>query len=287
MRIDEDFLALILKTADHDDRIRCVLMGGSRVGPQEHVDRFSDFDIIYFVRDIRSFTHDRGWVERKFGNLLIMQTPEDWYSHPYDYESTDPFIYLSQFSDGQRLDLTLVDVTNIPDAYTSKNLDPSVILLQKDDLFIKFENTRMEKFFIKPPIEKEFSDTTNEFYWLAPYVAKAVYREQTLYAKEIMEHEQMKELLKLLNWSVGADHNFRISTGAFSKYLPRFLCPSDRESLLGCFAGIDLVDIFEKEQNMLALFHKHAIKMSTLLHFSYDNSLYHSVLHFIRRIETY
>ncbi len=164
MRTDEDFLSLILKTAENDDRIRCVLMGGSRVGPQVHIDRLSDFDVIYFVRDIRSFTREKDWVERIFGRVLIMQTPEDWYSHPYDYDSSDPFVYLTQFSDGQRLDLTLVDVTNIPDDYNSKNLDPSVILLQKDDLFTLAEFTRMEKFFIKPPIEKEFSDTNNEFY---------------------------------------------------------------------------------------------------------------------------
>ncbi len=95
----------------------------------------------------------------------------------------------------------------------------------------------------------------------------------------------MKELLKLLSCSLGADHNFRISIGAYSKYLPQFLSAHDRELLLGCFAGIDVNDIFDKEQNMLALFNTHAIKMATLLHFSYDKSLYRAVLRFIRDIK--
>ena len=36
---------------------------------------------------------DREWIHR-LGDILIVQCPTDWYSHPYDYSSRDPFAFL-------------------------------------------------------------------------------------------------------------------------------------------------------------------------------------------------
>jgi aminoglycoside 6-adenylyltransferase len=42
-----------------------------------------------------------------------MQTPDDWYSRPYDFNGNEPFAYLMQFLDGVRIDLTIVDEKNM------------------------------------------------------------------------------------------------------------------------------------------------------------------------------
>ena len=48
-------LALILGFAQADDRIRVVVMNGSRVNPNVEKDIFQDYDIRYFVTEVEPF----------------------------------------------------------------------------------------------------------------------------------------------------------------------------------------------------------------------------------------
>ncbi len=61
--------------AEQDERIRAVLLSGSRTNPNVKKDRFQDFDIVYLVEDIDSFTSDHSWVNI-FGERIMMQMPE-------------------------------------------------------------------------------------------------------------------------------------------------------------------------------------------------------------------
>src|SRR4051794_32053981 len=98
---------LILSTALEDERIRAVIMNGSRVNPNVEKDCFQDFDIVFVVREIQSFTLNHQWVNR-FGEMMIMQMPEEMSLIPPEKDGC--FAYLMQFMDGNRIDLTLVPV---------------------------------------------------------------------------------------------------------------------------------------------------------------------------------
>lgn len=130
MRTEKEMLDMILETADADARIRAVTMEGSRANPNAVHDEYSDFDITFFVTDVREFTRDKEWIHR-LGDILIVQCPTDWYSHPYDYSSRDPFAFLIQFADGNRIDLTLRDVGLI--SGEAENKEPRIVLLNKDN----------------------------------------------------------------------------------------------------------------------------------------------------------
>ena len=51
MRTEQQMLDLILETARCDERIRAVIMNGSRTNPNAPRDPFQDFDIVYIVTD--------------------------------------------------------------------------------------------------------------------------------------------------------------------------------------------------------------------------------------------
>lgn len=59
MRSAEEMLKLIMDKAENDERIRAVTMEGSRSNENATHDKYSDFDICYFVNDIREFTKDK------------------------------------------------------------------------------------------------------------------------------------------------------------------------------------------------------------------------------------
>ena len=57
-------LDLIINTAKEDERIRAVIMNGSRVNPHVKRDCFQDYDIMYVVKDIQSFTSNHnGFID--------------------------------------------------------------------------------------------------------------------------------------------------------------------------------------------------------------------------------
>src|SRR5687768_13179235 len=110
MRGEQEMLELIVSTAKNDDRIRAVMLNGSRVNPNAPRDIFQDFDVTYFVTDLDSFTKDHTWIER-FGEIMILQMPEAMEDPPPMNDGH--FAYLTQFTDGNRIDLTLFPLAKL------------------------------------------------------------------------------------------------------------------------------------------------------------------------------
>ena len=127
---------------------------------------------------------DNKWIE-VFGEILIVQYPDDWYSHPYDYAGHDNFAYLIQFKDGNRIDLTLIDIKNIKKEQSF--YEPRVVLLNKDDLKELKQISDESVFNIQKPTEMEYNNTCNEFRWLSIYISKGLCREELYYAKNFSE----------------------------------------------------------------------------------------------------
>lgn len=85
MRSEQEMLALIVKTAESDERIRAVIMNGSRLNPNAPRDFFQDFDIVYFVTELAPFL-ERDSLSRLFldknGIIIVWNRFYDYDSHP-------------------------------------------------------------------------------------------------------------------------------------------------------------------------------------------------------------
>ncbi len=269
---------LIMQKAIDDERIRAVTMNGSRADKNATHDKYSDFDIVYYVKDIREFTQNRSWIE-DFGEILIMQCPMDWYMEPYDYESRDNFNYLIQFKDGNRIDLSLVDISNIEQE--KENDEPRIVLLNKDN-YDSLVNCDTDKaFWVDKPSEKEFQDTINEFRWVSIYVSKGLCRKQLYYAKHMYDVNVMEMFMKMLNWKIGVDNNFQVSTGAHSKYLYRYLNENEMKRVHSIFPGGEYEDIWMKLFLMYDYFEENTAYVAKHLGFHYDKNEGEAVRDFI------
>lgn len=243
MRTETEMMELILQTAMNDDRIRAVAMDGSRANADSQQDNLSDFDIVYFVTDIRTFTQDLQWID-VFGDRLITQFPDDWYSHPYQCEGREPFAILMQFADGNRIDLTLVDLSN-PGNHFQTN-EPRVVLLKKDELPELVAVSDSKVFYITQPTAFEFMNITNEFRWLILYVSKGLCRNEFPYARHLYEGYVMDMFVKMLSWKIGIEHHFRISVGLYGKYLKRYMTQDEMNRYLEVLPNGTLADMWDK-----------------------------------------
>ena len=230
MRSEQEMLDLILDTARGDERIRVVIMNGSRINPNARRDPFQDFDVIYLVNDVNQFKHNPDWIQR-FGELMILQMPEDMQDPPPNQDGS--FSYLMQFSDGNRIDLGIAPLEKLDELITDSLTE---ILLDKDERIGSMPPANDRNYLPLPPTPKAFADCCNEFWWVCPYVAKGLWREEILYAKYCLDHYVRDQLMKMITWYAGIRTQFSQTPGKNGKYLQQQLEPELWEKLLSTYS---------------------------------------------------
>lgn len=149
MRTEQEVMDLILDVAKADERIRAVLLVGSRANPAVPKDIYQDYDITYFVENITPFYNNPDWVEEHFGKPLVMQMPEAM----RDPVGDGNFNYMMIYPDGVRIDLSLVFKKYIDDG------EPAVVLLDKDNGrgFLPPQLVPSDKYWHKSLIKKKMA----------------------------------------------------------------------------------------------------------------------------------
>ncbi len=262
MRSEQEMFDLILGIARQDERIRAVIMNGSRANPNAPRDPFQDFDIVYVVTDTASFRAEPAWIEC-FGEMMIMQLPDDMEGEPSD--PGHHYAYLMQFSDGNRIDLTLFAVDRLAQMERDSQ---SILLLDKDGIVDPYPPASDRDYLPKPPTAKQFADCCNEFWWVSTYIAKGLWRQEITYALDVRDTYVRPQLMKMLTWQVGIGTDFAHSPGKSGKYLQRFLERETWQALLNTYSDADYDRAWDAQEAMSELFRATALTVAG--HFGFD-----------------
>ncbi len=261
MRDEKKMLELILDVARRDERIRAVILNGSRANPNAKKDSFQDYDVVYFVNLLETFTENHDWID-VFGERIILQMPDRMNLSGFETASENhSFAYLMLFTDRNRIDLTLFPVEHIEKHFVSDSL--SLLLLDKDDLFPALPAADESDYLIQKPSEKEFLDVCNEFWWVMPYVAKGLRRNEITYAKDMLENPVRKMFMKIIEWQIGIETNFAANFGASGKNLKRLADPELYQKILATYADGSAENIWKSVFLMIAIFDESARKTAS------------------------
>lgn len=266
MRSEDEMLDLILDAARGDERIRVVILNGSRVNPNAPRDPFQDFDVVYLVSNIAPYRHNLDWIKR-FGELMILQMPEDMQDPPPIQDGF--FSYLMQFTDGNRIDLTIAPLDELNE-FTRDSL--TEILLDKDGLVKSLPPANESNYLPQPPTTKAFADCCNEFWWVCPYVAKGLWRREILYAKHFLDHTVRAQLMKMLTWYAGIKTQFTQTPGKNGKYLHQQLESDMWERLLDTYSDADFEHTWNTLFTICDLFREIAIGVADHFNFDYPHN---------------
>jgi aminoglycoside 6-adenylyltransferase len=232
MRTEAEIFDLILKTARADERVRAVMLNGSKANPDAQKDIFQDFDIAYLVTELESFKADPTWID-VFGERMVMQRPDDF----GEEQPTNRYAYLMQFLDGHRIDLTLKT-----GSFNADSL--SVLLLDKDNAMAALPTPSEDDYLITPPTPKAFFECCNEVWWVAPYVAKGLWRGEITYAQECLEIIRA-QLFTMLKWHIGIRSEWTANAGGMGRRFQHWLTSSQWLSLLETYAHASSDAIWE------------------------------------------
>jgi aminoglycoside 6-adenylyltransferase len=269
MRSPDEIKKIILDNAKTDGRVRAVLLNGSRANQKISPDELQDFDITYIVDQMDSFLSDHDWTSI-FGGKLIWQMPDEMAFLNGGEKASNSFHYLMLFNDGNRIDLNLfprekMESDFIPDSLT-------VVWLDKDNLLKHIEPPSDRDYHVKRPTEEEFREASNEFWWVANYIAKGLIRREILYAKAIMEGPVRKMFSKMTEWYVGTKTEFSVSPGLHGKYIRQYLSDDEYSMLLKTYPDEKSKNIWNALFLMADIFKTFARSVAEKLSFNYNTT---------------
>jgi aminoglycoside 6-adenylyltransferase len=263
MRNDTDMMTLILDVARNDERVRAVIMNGSRTDPNAPKDCFQDYDIVYVVNDMSSFIHDHQWID-VYGERIMLQMPEAQVLLPPKNDGA--FNYLMLLSDGNRIDLTLIPIDKKDELIEDASL--TIVLLDKDGIIPNFSPPIDKDYHVTLPTDKLFEDCCNEFWWVLQNVAKGIWRDELPYAMKMQGYGR-DMLDQMVSWWVGIQYDFEISTGKFGKYFKKYLSKKHWEMYRCTYSDSNYENLWQSVFVACDLFRLLAIEVAEQFHYTY------------------
>ena len=286
MRNTKEMMDLLLDIAENDERIRAVYMNGSRVNKNVPKDIYQDYDIVFVVREMAPFLADKAWILH-FGNPLIVQEPmrNDLFTGFSDSfpDFSRCYAWLMLFDDGNRIDLTLEIKEEAVKNFQADTL--TLLLLDKDALLPDIPLPNDTIYHIKEPTENVFSACCNEFWWCLNNVAKGIARKEFPYAMKMLYGSVLDMLDKLVEWYIGINTGFTLSTGKMGKYFKDYLSEDLYQQYLAIYSSAESAEIWQAVFVMCDLFHTFAVFVAKERGFFYKQKEEDGSLTYLRKVK--
>ena len=262
MRTEKEMMDLIINTAKNDDRIRAVVLNGSRADDFIlYKDKYQDYDIVYLVTDFQYFVDNKNWIDI-FGERIMLEMPTYKDVEPSNYDGY--FNYQMLFTDGTRIDLTFASVDNASDFGED---DVGRVILDKDNIFVNAEFDNGTQYFVNMPSKKDFENKCNTFWWSTQNIAKGIKRKELPYVMKMFNWVR-DNLDDMISWYIGMCHDYKVSSGKMGRYFEKYLDNSLWEKYMSTYPSGEYDAIWSSLFSMCDLFKQLAIKIAD--EYSYD-----------------
>ena len=275
MRSETEMYSLIMNTAKADERIRAVILNGSRANPAVQKDPFQDYDIVFLVNNLLPYKSED--IFTIFGDILVMERTDE--NTLFDECFEDFVCYLMQFTDGNRIDLTIALVKDWERYCLDDRL--TAVLLDKDGFIPKLKEPNDSTHHIKRPTLRKFEECRTEFWWTSLYVSKGLWRGQLLYAQNHMEICVRKMLLQMMSWLAGSENDFSVSVGKCGDDLKNYISQEIWEEYLLTYSACNKEEIWMALIKACDLFKMVTEMVSESLGFIYNKEIEKNTLEFI------
>lgn len=265
MRTEREVLSQFDEWAQGNELVRAAVLTGSRVDPKRQTDFLSDYDIALYVADRCPFQKDDAWL-RVFGSIMVR-----WPLKPRSTFDEKWLTRLILFKDGVRIDFQITDVKHIdPNAYDNGYR----VLIDKDALTANLNQPTFSEYIIRKPSRQEYETLVHEFWWDATYVPKYLWRDELPFAKYMFDKVvRYSYLQRLLEWYIGQQHGWTVSTGLYGKCFKRYLDAETWTELESTYARSDIKENWVAFFRMVDLFRKLATEVGAQLGYEYPIDL--------------
>ncbi len=268
--------------ACREKHIKAVVLNGSRANPAAPEDNHRDYDLTFYVSDIKPFQDTLEWIGY-FGKPLIKQVNP----HPAEKRVlgafTEGYIVMVIYTDGSRLDMSFEPLTSL-DLATMDSL--SVVLYDETGLLADLPRPSDKDYRIGKPNADDFALVVNNFLWCSLNVVKGIKRGEVPYVKGMLDEQVRKMFLKMAAWQVAENHDWTINTGSYHKWLRRYMDTRTYQAYLSTYVGADLEANKQALIRLYHLFDAIASKLASKLDFTYNQAESDAVLSHMQALLT-
>ncbi len=217
-----DLLEKILAFARAREDISCLAQIGSRAGPEALSDEFSDLDLLLVVKNISPYFSGETWLD---------EIADRWIT----FNEAAPEINFYErrviFAGGLDVDFVLVDeailkedVGRLPVAkeICRENL---LVLNDRAEISPYLDKLRVGKPPFAFPVQTEFSNLVNDFYFHYLWAYKKILRGEYWVALGCIDSYLKTRLLLMLEWHERACHGIEYDTFYAGRHLEKWLEP--------------------------------------------------------------
>ncbi len=260
MRSENEVMTQLLEFAKREVNVRAVIFNGSRVNPNAPKDIFQDYDVVFSVTDPKYYLDHQEWIQ-PFGDLVILQ------QNDFIIGGKDAYIFLMQFKDGVRIDLSFHPVECIAETIQADSL--TKVLLDKGHRIEPLSPPDDSSHFVKKPTKKEFDEVMNEAWWIQTYVAKGIWRDEYSLARYMHDAILQDCVVKILSWYVGIQHDWKVNVGKCGKWLKRYLPEDIYNEFAATYSGTGYDEIWTALFNAGKLIRRIGMDVAQRLHYTY------------------
>ena len=268
---------ILQRWADEQDSVVAMILTSSRANPSAITDIFSDYDIQLFVTDIEPYMNDE-WLSY-FGNIMIR-----WPLKPMSTFSKDWITRLVLFDNQVRIDFQITSKGLIE---TSAYDIGFKVLVDKQGLTKGLNEPTFSEYIIKKPTREEYEALVNGFFWDVIYIAKYLWRDEIYFAKYMFDSAiRFHHLCKIIEWYIGSQNNWAISTGQYGRFFKRYLDPETWAELESTFADAGVENNWVALFKLIGLFRRLAKYVAGNLGYEYPSELDARITEYCNRAES-
>jgi len=271
---EQETIQKLKQWAESNEAIRALVLTSSRANESSApVDQFSDYDVCVYANSLDYFKND-DWLTT-FGNVLVC-----WPKHPRATLDENGITRLVIFESRLRIDFQITDIFDKPPGDFDLGYQ---VLLDKDGFTSNFPQSTKQEYVIKKPSEDEFLELVNDFFWDATYVPKYLWRDELFFAKFMFDSALRSYLVKIIEWQIGLENNWSVTTNKYGRYFKKFLSDSEWKQIETTFAGAHIEDNWQAFYTLVEFFTSIARKIAIELQFHYPAEQEEKVLAYYQK----
>jgi len=278
-------LKKVISWANSNDEIRAMLLTSSLVNPDAPVDQFSDLDIEFAVQNLHRFLGNDEWLSNFGGVVAKIVEGEEC----FDEKHVMRMVFYADYS---KIDFKVYSVEKFTEEVNNTEMQEDwdvgyKILVDKDGLTKNMKAATYQSVLIKKPTKEQFTQLLNDFWWDMTYVAKCLARDEIFYAK-FMSEDNMRTnyLTKIIEWYIGLQHNWSITTNKRGRLFKKYLHPQMWEKVEATFSGSNIEDNWKSLFAYADLGHELGTTIADKLDYPYPYKLEKDIREYLRHVKT-
>jgi aminoglycoside 6-adenylyltransferase len=286
LRPEADVLEQVVGWGEEESQVRALILTSTRAKPGGASDLLSDYDVIVAATDPDAFARDGAWLSAYGRPLARWGDSDELYGLATHFRGV-------VYEDGVKIDYTIWPVELLGRVARQADLPDRLdvgyrVLLDKDDATSRWAPPTFKAHIPPKPSEAEYCALVEEFWWGTTYAAKALWRDELLFAKFVLDYDlKLGALRRMLEWRLELEHDWSLVPGKLGQRLKGRLPADVWDELASTYVGPDIDDNWAALFRTTALFSRVAKDVGAALGYAYPQDAENGIsaqLHAVRKL---